>query len=341
MKVLVTGANGFLGQHVVDALLRSGCAVVAGVRTPAAAQRLPRSDLLEVRYGDLRVDPLGELLAGVDVVVHCAAQVAGSDEARFRSTAVGTERLLSAIDGSSVSRLVLISSYSVYDWEAAAGRLDESTPVVAWPYGRDGYTVAKSWQERLVLEFATRSTVDVAVLRPGFVWGPGNEELAGAGLRVGGVLMVVGPRTKLPLTYVTNCAEAVAAAVERPPVSGTVLNIVDGPGMSAWSYSARLATWDPTLRARVPVPYAAFSALVRLLAALMPRVFRHGGKLPSALAQPSFVARFRPLDHGAARAMETLQWRPRVDLDSALRATFPPDQPGPRVHDAPPERGAS
>ncbi len=89
--------------------------------------------------------------------------------------------------------------------------LDESSPVMSTPYGRDGYTVAKVWQERIVREFAETSGTELVVLRPGFIWGSGREELAGAGIRIGSVLLVVGPRMRLPLTHVANCADAVVA----------------------------------------------------------------------------------------------------------------------------------
>jgi nucleoside-diphosphate-sugar epimerase len=323
MKVAVTGANGFLGSRVVASLLSHGHEVVALVRSPSAVDSFDPDPALEVRRCDLRTDPVAEALRDAQVVVHCAAQVTGSDEARFASTVVGTERLLAALDPTVVSQLVLVSSYSVYDWTAALDSIDESTPTADLPYNRDGYTVAKVWQERIVTEYGEASPVDVVVLRPGFVWGPGNEVLAGAGLRVGSRFLVVAPTARLPLTYVDNCADAVTAAVDRRPSSGTVINIVDGRGVTAWEYARRIVDWEPTLRGRIPVPYSLFNAVVTVLALVMPRIFRHGGKLPGIFMRPSFKARFRPLRHGAARAGAELGWRPRVSFADAARLTFP------------------
>lgn len=318
MKVLVTGANGFLGQHVVGTLLADGHDVVAVQRSLGDAGH-PDHPGLEVRQSDLRVDDVATLLPGVDVVVHLAAQVTGSDEARFGSTVVGTERLLEALPRSGVSRLVLVSSYSVYDWERTAGTLDESSPTLRRPYGRDGYAVAKVWQERIVQEFGDTSSTEVTVLRPGFIWGPGREDLAGAGIRLGPLLLVVGPRMRLPLTFVGNCAEAVARAVTSPRAAGQTLNVVDGRGVAAWRYSRLLARLDTGLRWRVPVPYRPAAAFVSLVSGMMPRIFHDGGKLPGVLVPASFAARFRPLEHGAGKAAEVLGWRPRVDFREAER----------------------
>ena len=252
------------------------------------------------------------------MVVHLAAQVEGSDEARFGTTVVGTERLLEAIDDSTVTRLVLISSYSVYDWQQPLDVLDESAPVMTRPYGRDGYTVAKVWQERVVREFGARSHVETTILRPGFIWGPEREHLAGAGLRLGPVLAVVGPRMRLPLTFVENCAEAVAVASLSPRAAGETFNIVDGDGPRAWAYARFMARLDPSIRVRLPVPYEVGHFLVAVLAMLMPRIYRSGGKLPGALVPASYAARFRPLQHTGEKAMTILGWSPTVSFETAV-----------------------
>lgn len=325
MKVLVTGANGFLGRAVVDAALADGLEVVAAVRSmPVEHLGAEPDDRAEPerRRADLRTDDLAPLLEDVDVVVHLAAQVAGSDEARFASTVVGTERLLTAVAASRVTRFILVSSYSVYDWQAAGPRLDESSPVTSAPHQRDGYTVAKVWQEKIVREFAARSHVEVAVLRPGFIWGPGKEDLAGAGARIGPVLLVVGPRMRLPLTFVSNCADAVVAACRVPGAAGTTLNVVDGRGVTAWRYSRMLTHLDQGIAARIPVPYSWGRALAAVLSVVMPRIFDAGGKLPGVLVPASFAARFRPVTHGADRAADVLGWRPRVGFGEAEKASL-------------------
>jgi nucleoside-diphosphate-sugar epimerase len=96
MKALVTGANGFLGRHVVGALLARGIEVRAMVRPAACLEALGwSSSSVEAFRADLRSSrELGHAFEGVDVLLHLAAVVSGEEEAQFAGTVVGTERLL-------------------------------------------------------------------------------------------------------------------------------------------------------------------------------------------------------------------------------------------------------
>ncbi|MCC7409569.1 MAG: NAD(P)-dependent oxidoreductase, partial [Phycisphaeraceae bacterium] len=237
MNILVTGASGFLGRHVVAELVARGH-TVAGMVRPASEP----GTIEGVRWvkADLRAErDLGAALAGMEVVVHLAAAVTGDEEGQFASTAVGTERLLAAMVEARVEKLVLASSFSVYDYRQIArnGVMDEESPVEIGRalYERDGYAVAKVWQERLCRRWAEGDAErKLAVLRPGFIWGRDHWDLAGIGQRVGGWQLVFGARRELPITHVENCAMAFALAAEKPMGWGKTFNVVDEHGVSAW-----------------------------------------------------------------------------------------------------------
>ena len=145
MKVLVTGASGFLGRHVVAEFLRRGHPVRALVRPAAKVdpQRLGWEGDAELVRADLRAGgDLPSPFAGIDALVHLAAAVTGGEEAQFGATVVGTENLLAAMARSSCKRLVLAGSFSVYDWSAVRGTLTEDSPLEADLYDRDGYAVS-------------------------------------------------------------------------------------------------------------------------------------------------------------------------------------------------------
>ena len=107
------------------------------------------------------------------MLLHLAAVVSGGEDAQFAGTVAGTERLLDAMAVSACRRLVLCSSFSVYDYSSTRRTLDESSPLHEVPdvYARDGYTIAKWWQERVTRRFAEKQGWDLTVLRPGFIWG--------------------------------------------------------------------------------------------------------------------------------------------------------------------------
>ncbi|MGH2872770.1 MAG: NAD-dependent epimerase/dehydratase family protein, partial [Solirubrobacteraceae bacterium] len=113
MKALVTGANGFLGQRVVAALLAQGHVVRALVRPAAAVEEIGWPDSVEIIRGDLRsARDLVPAFEGVDVLLHLAAAVTGGEDAMFASTVSGTERLLTAMANTTCRRIVLASSFA-------------------------------------------------------------------------------------------------------------------------------------------------------------------------------------------------------------------------------------
>ena len=317
MKVLVTGAGGFLGRHVVDSLLAHGLPVRAMVRPTADLSGCSWRDEVELVESDLRTDTdLVSALSGVDVVVHLAARVSGSDEERFASTVVGTERLLAAMSHHPVTRVVLVSSYSVYDWQAIAGSLTEEAPLADHPYDRDGYTVAKVWQEKITREASEQLGFELVVLRPGFIWGEENRDISGLGISVGRCLVVIGPRTRPPMTHVDNCAELVTLAVGSPAAAGRTFNVVDTPLLTSWRWAA-LLSGTGRRQTRVPVPYRVGETLVRMVALASRTIFPAGGRLPSLFVPTRFQARFKPLEHSATEAREALGWSPQNRLGGA------------------------
>ena len=307
MKVLVTGAGGFLGARVVTQLLDRGHAVRAMVRPAAATVPAAWRDRAEIVRADLRAVPAMEsLFDGVDVLVHLAATVRGSPEAQFVGSAVCTEKLLEGMRRAGSTRhIVLASSFSVYDATAATRTITEASPVRARPYDCDGYTVAKVWQERVARRMADENNWTLAVLRPGLIYGPGAAS-DGAGITLGGVCLVVAPFSRLRLTHVENCAAAFADAAEKK-VAGT-FNLVDDEHISAWGYAGRLSRQT----VRVPVPYAAGLALA-YLAKLTSRVLfpPKGGKLPEVLNPRPYRARFRPFIYDTRQAKAVLGWKCR------------------------------
>ena len=328
MKVLVTGANGFLGRHVVAELLRNGHAVRSMVRPATRLTGKEWPGEVEVFRADLRVSrDLASAFDGVDLLIHLAASVTGGEDAQFAAGVVGTEKLLDAMTHSETRRLVLASSFSVYDWKAARGTLDESTPVQEGLglYERDGYAVAKVWQERVVRKVASEHDWSLSVLRPGFIWGRGNEYLASLGQKFGKVHLVFGPGTLIPLTHVENCAKAFALAAEDPGAVGETFNVVDDDDVRVWRYLGDHLRKSGHGGLRLPIPYFLAMAGVRLSNFMSKSIFRGKGKLPSLLVPCRFEARFKPLKFTNRKLRETLGWQPSLSYEEGLVRTYGPE----------------
>jgi nucleoside-diphosphate-sugar epimerase len=321
MKALVTGAGGFLGRHLVTALLGRGVQVRALVRPAAKLDDLGWPASVDVFRADLRSS--GELeraFDGVDVLIHLAMAVTGGEDGQLAAAAVGTERILAAMERTPCKRLVLASSFSVYDWSRITGTLDESSPLEEAPdlYARDGYTIAKSWQERLVRRLSEQHGWELTVLRPGFIWGRDHAQLAALGQQVGKLYVAIGPRTHIPMTHVENCADLFALATTDARARGQTFNVVDGEGERVWDFLGEYLRGTGG-GVRVPVPYYPVYLMVSLAFAT---VFRRNTKLPGLLIPSRFESRMKPLRYTNQRVREVLGWQPPLDYRQCLARTF-------------------
>jgi nucleoside-diphosphate-sugar epimerase len=271
MKILVTGAGGFLGKALVRRLLDAGETDLRLFVRPggkqaaleAIARQYPRAKV-EYVVGTLTdADACARAVAGVDVVQHLAAGVGGAAADLFLHSVVATKRLLDAmIAQPRVAKLVLTSSFSVYG-VAALGRgamVDESTPLEPFPEKRDTYAQSKLRQEKLCWEYHEQRGVPLVVVRPGVIYGPGGGLMSGrVGLDLFGVFLHLGRKNVLPLVYVDNCADALIVAM-RAGEDGGIYNAVDDDLPTAAAYLRRYRKEVRPLRV-VRLPWIATMAL--------------------------------------------------------------------------------
>jgi glycosyltransferase involved in cell wall biosynthesis/nucleoside-diphosphate-sugar epimerase len=320
MKLLVTGASGFLGRYVVDEALRRGHAVRAMVRSAASAAKAGWGDdgRVEVAVADLRSRRgLVEVVAGVDAVLHLAAAKAGDVYAQYGGTVVATENLLWAMDQAAVRRIVHVSSFSVYDWMRMRGGslVDESAPVEKDAFDRDAYAHTKLVQERLVRD---HSGLAWTVLRPGMIVGPDNLWSARVGAQGKRLWVRMGARARLPITYVENVAEAIVLAAERESAAGQVLNVVDDETPTQRQY-VKLLRERTTHRPRVVgLPWLGIRATARLAWLTNKLLLGNRARLPGILVPCRVHARFKPLKYTNRKIKEVLGWTPRYSLVQAI-----------------------
>ena len=176
MKVLITGASGFLGQYVVAEALRQGYTVQAVVRPMTNVDKISWSNHPNIEWVrlDLR-SPKGwlDVLQSTDAVIHLAAVKAGDFYDQFAGTVMATENLLAGMAQAKVFKLILTSTFSVYDYLHLKPNtvLDEETPLEANPDNRDEYAQTKLIQEQLIRQFENDHGAKVTILRPGMIYG--------------------------------------------------------------------------------------------------------------------------------------------------------------------------
>ena len=239
--VLVTGATGFIGPKVVQCLLARGFRRVRCLARPSAqvskvAALCDRTDGLEVQLFRGNLLSKEDCLAateGAAVVIHLAA---GRGEKSFpdayMNSVVTTRNLLEAcLRHQCLKRFVNVSSFAVYaNKEKTPGNvLDETCLVEEHPEVRgDAYCFAKTKQDEIVVKYGEKHRISYVIVRPGAVYGPGNLALtARVGIASFGLFLHLGGSNPIPLTYVDNCAEAIALAGLKPGIDGEVFNVVD------------------------------------------------------------------------------------------------------------------
>ena len=240
--ILVTGATGFIGCRVVEVLLNKGFRNLRCLaRSPKSSARLQQ--MSNDFQGKARVDVwCGNLLSREDcievsedavVILHLAAgRGEKSYPEAYLNSVVTTRNLMEAsISHGCLRRFVNVSSFAVYSNTNKPRKqlLDESCPIEAQSELRgDAYAFAKVKQDEIVIEYGNKFKLPYVIVRPGHVYGPGNEAIsARVGISTFGTFLHLGGSNKIPLTYVDNCAEAIVLAGVTTGVECETFNVVD------------------------------------------------------------------------------------------------------------------
>jgi nucleoside-diphosphate-sugar epimerase len=217
---------------------------------------------------------------------------------------------------------VHVSSLVVYDWARVKNVMDEDTPLENGIYGMGPYTIAKIWQERIVSRFARMHSWDLTIMRPGFIWGPQNAEIAGMGRHHGRIYLMFGPFTRLPLCHVVNCADCLIAAIKSPAAIGETFNVVDGDDIRVWRYAREYARRSGQGGVLVPVPYRLGLGIACLASFASRALFGKKGKLPSLLTPRRFESQFKPVRFSNRKLKQVLNWKPLLSFDECLDLSF-------------------
>ena len=226
MKVLVTGATGFLGGALTKALVDQGHDVRVMARMTSkvdALQDLP----VEIRYGCLESSScLDGLLDGVEIIYNCAAATAdwGRWQAFYDANVLGVKNLMEAsVRDRALTRIVHLSSTCVYGYPTRV--CDESQPIkdIGLPFNR-----SKVEGERILWDYI-RQGLPITILRPSNLFGPRSASVIDwANQLIHDELMWIdGGKSAAGLMYVGNAVDAIIKASQSPATLGQAYNLRD------------------------------------------------------------------------------------------------------------------
>ena len=318
--VLVTGATGFVGSHVAEALVARGDTVRVLARPGADTAALEMLGVTVVR-GDL-ADPASvkPAVEGVDVVVHAAAKVGdwGPLDDYRRVNVEGLRALLDATLGKPLHRFVHVSTLGVYEARHHY-QTDESEPLPDKHI--DGYTQSKVETERLALQYHRKQQVPVTILRPGFVYGPRDRTLLpriAKRLAEGSVMYIARGRYAMNTTYVGNLVDAITLAIDSPAAVGEIFNVTDGEHVTKRRFFETLADGLGLKRPKKFPPVPVW--LARILANWRESKFRRENRPhPPRITQAQLKFAGLNLDFSIAKARTKLGYSPRVLFDEGMR----------------------
>lgn len=236
MKVLVTGASGFIGKSLCEELLRQSKLVVVAVRT----DNLQFTSVENKAVGDIdNTTDWSEALNGVGVVIHLAARVhvmtesSANSLAEFRKVNVdGTLNLAQQATKAGVRRFIFISSIKVNGEHTELGK---PFTELAAANPQDAYGVSKHEAEQGLMRIAEEAGMEVVIIRPPLVYGSGvKANFASMMLAIKrGIPLPLGAiHNKRSFVYVGNLVSLIISCIDHPAAVNQVFLVSDGQDIS-------------------------------------------------------------------------------------------------------------
>jgi nucleoside-diphosphate-sugar epimerase len=314
-KILVTGANGFIGQACCTALANAGYNVIAALRKNNPKSRGAAASFIHyVPLGDIDRDldaaAWMKVMHGVDIVIHLAARVhvmteTASDTMKaFRGTNVlGTERLASLAARNKVHRFIFLSTIKVNGERTEGAPFTEADP----PAPQDEYAISKWEAEQALLRVAQESGMEAVILRPPLVYGPGAK---GNMLRLfkwvyrGIPLPLAHFDNRRSLVGLGNLIDLLTRCVEHPAAAGQTFFVSDDEQVSTPELIHHIASAMNRPARLFPSSSSLFHLILTIL----------GKRYEATRLCSSLMINSQKVRH-------VLNWKPPISLSQGLQET--------------------
>ena len=305
-KVLITGANGFIGNKLMAHYQAQGIPVV-GVDLSGNDEDIFQGDIAQP-------ETISQLLQDSDVVVHTAALVSNSiaDADMWRVNVLATRNLIAAAEKHNVRRFVQISSIVAYG-NSAEGELDEEQPVHA-----DGgsYVLTKLASEHTVLAATANSPMELVIIRPGDVYGPGSRPwviLPIEAINKGQFMLPAKGQGFFRPIFISDLIRGIALAVSTKEAAGEIFNLsCEGYMTTAEFFSHHYQWMNKRGPLKVSTGLAMFAASVATKLAQMT-----GGVNEASTA--TIVQLCTKSWFSIAKAERVLGWKPEVSFEDGMQ----------------------
>jgi len=319
-RVLITGATGFIGGHLVKANLSRGHQVIALVRPDNPGESALRTEGVDIVTGDIRdYEIVKRAAAGVGIIFHCAAVVTDwAPKKLFKEVVVdGTENLCKAGLEAGVSRLVHVSTSDVFGIDESQV-MDETFPLRPW---HEPYPDSKIEAEKVCWRYHKELGLPVTMVYPCWVFGEGDRTfvplLADAILKRELVFWrrdaIVWP------TYIENLVDLLMLIAEDKRAVGNGYLVHDGEYVMLQELCAGIAKelGVPAVTTYIPYPVAYGAASV------MEFIWKLVGKKTRPLLTTYTVKNLGSrLKFTIAKAERELGWKPKVSYAEGFKKTM-------------------
>jgi nucleoside-diphosphate-sugar epimerase len=318
LKTLVTGATGFIGKHLVKALVEQGRYVRCLVRKSSDTDYLQELGV-ELCYGDLlNKDSLKNAVKDVSIIYHLAGEVFSTRPRDYYKINVdGTQNLLKLCSSENIEKFIYLSSIAAVGPNRKTGELlNETTPYKPiTPYG-----ISKYKTEEIVSDFSERYGLPVIIIRAPTVYGPGVNTASRVFLFLDridkGLYRIIGDGTNLiSLCYIDNLINGILLAEEKQVSGYSTYFIADHKPYAIKEMAQKIAENLNTTISKFCIPVW----IAKITGFIYPFLKLKKSKTPISKYMIKEIAHSWACD--ISKAKQELGYNPMIDFNQGIRKT--------------------